>query len=286
MNDNIIVIYHGNCADGFTAAWLVNQALSGPNGPIPTDWVIAHHGAVYGEEPPDVTGRTVYIVDFSYAPEVMVQICERAAQVVWIDHHKSAIEAMEGIKPDNMAKFVSTERSGAYLTHQWLWPQSSPIDLVKLVDDRDRWVFKDPRSKPFHASLFSRPYKIGEWNKIACSCDEMVVEGEAILRKHWKGIRELLDVMTVMRDVAGFEVPTANLPYTSASDACDELLARHPEAPFAACWFLRKDGKRVFSLRSRNGSDVDVSTIAKTFGGGGHKHAAGFAVVEWPGRTS
>jgi nanoRNase/pAp phosphatase (c-di-AMP/oligoRNAs hydrolase) len=34
---------------------------------------------------------------------------------------------------------------------------------------------------------------------------------------------------------------------------------------------------RVFSLRSRE-SGIDVSEIAVRFGGGGHKHAAGFKV--------
>lgn len=283
MNDNVIVIYHGNCADGFTAAWLVNMFHCKRG--VPDDWVIAHHGAVYNEDPPDVLGRVVYIVDFSYSPAAMLRICEQAEQVVWIDHHASAIDDMRGTFHPKLKKVTSTERSGAYLTSEYLWPNCEPSELVRLVDDRDRWVFKYPETKAFHAGLFSRPYKIGEWNKVSHSCLSVALEGEAILRKHWKDIRELLDVMTVVRDVAGTAVPTANLPYTSASDACQELLDRHPEAPFAVCWFKRKDGKMVFSLRSRNGSDVDVSAVAKTFGGGGHKHAAGFAVVEWPGRT-
>lgn len=49
------VIYHGNCADGFTAAWLANiffhQQVTG-DCTMPEDWVVDHHGAVYGEAPP------------------------------------------------------------------------------------------------------------------------------------------------------------------------------------------------------------------------------------------
>ena len=281
MNDNIIVIYHGNCADGFTAAWLVNLFHSKRG--VPDDWVIAHHAATYNEDPPDVLGRTVYIVDFSYHPAAMRHICEQAEAVIWIDHHASAIDAMTGFTHPKLRQHTSIERSGAYLTSTYLWPHCDPQDLVRLVDDRDRWVFQYPETKAFHAGLFSRPYKIGEWNKVAHDCAAIAAEGEGILRKHWKDIRELLDVMTEHRNIAGTTVPVANLAYTSASDACHELLERNPDAPFAACWFKRKDGKMVFSLRSRNGSDVDVSRIAKTFGGGGHKHAAGFAVVEWPG---
>lgn len=286
MNDNILVIYHGNCADGFTAAWLVNRYHCRDGAVIePQDWVIADHGAVYGEKPPPILGRFVYIVDFSYHPADMLDICDAAEHVVWIDHHASAIEAMEGITHSRLTKITSTERSGAYLTAEHLWPNKTPEKIVRLVDDRDRWVFNYPETKAFHAGLFSRPYKIGEWNRMAHDCGAVAQEGEAILRKHWKDIRELLDTAMETRDVAGTAVPTANLPYTSASDACHEMLERVPAAPFAACWFKRKDGKLVFSLRSRTGSDVDVSKVAKKFGGGGHKHAAGFAVVEWPGRA-
>ena len=45
--------------------------------------------------------------------------------------------------------------------------------------------------------------------------------------------------------------------------------------PFGACWFVRQDGKRQWSLRSRDGG-INVAEIAKLHGGGGHPQAAGF----------
>jgi nanoRNase/pAp phosphatase (c-di-AMP/oligoRNAs hydrolase) len=53
-----------------------------------------------------------------------------------------------------------------------------------------------------------------------------------------------------------------------------ELLKRHPDAPFAAIYFDRGDGKRQWSLRSRE--DFDVSRVARRFANGGHRQAAGF----------
>lgn len=288
-----LVIYHGNCADGFTAAWLANiffaqiaeceqeeQPRSPYSGPFmrPTEWYVEAHAGVYGKEPPDVTDRLVYILDFSYTPEVMLAIADRAKLVVWIDHHDSAIKAMQDVQHTSLRKQVSNERSGAYLTAEYFWPGREPMDMVKLVDDRDRWVFADKRSRPFAAGLFSRPYKIGEWNYLAQHVDQTVLEGEAIDRNNLKAINELLDVQLRFEDIDGVSVPTANMSYMSSSDGGAEMLRRHPEVPFAATWYLRKDGKKVYSLRSRNGEDVDVGAIAKKFGGGGHKHAAGFAV--------
>lgn len=274
-----LIIYHGKCADGFTAAWLANIYFHDKTGMTrPTGWVVDHHAAVYGKPPPDTVGRGVYILDFSYDVDTMIGIAAFSSSTVWIDHHISAIDAMRSVWNPRMRRKVSTERSGAYLTSLYFWPDKDPLEIVKMVDDRDRWVFAREGNRAFHASLFSRPYKIGEWNKASESIPSMIIEGEAIERKHLKDIEELLEVMERWMVIQGHRVPSANLSYMSASDACDLLLKKYPEAPFAATWFIRKDGMQVFSLRSRSGSDVDVSEVAKNFGGGGHKHSAGFAI--------
>ena len=51
----------------------------------------------------------------------------------------------------------------------------------------------------------------------------------------------------------------------------------------ALLWFERGDGITQFSLRG-DGS-VDVSAIAKSFGGGGHHNAAGFQLSLEEGRN-
>ena len=70
-----ICIYHANCADGFTAAWAVRQALGSGVEFVP---------AGYGDEPPDVDDADVVIVDFSYPRAVL----ERMAK--WARHPPSA----------------------------------------------------------------------------------------------------------------------------------------------------------------------------------------------------
>lgn len=60
-------------------------------------------------------------------------------------------------------------------------------------------------------------------------------------------------------------------------DGFVELLNNMPQAKFAL--LLRQDGDEVKgSLRSEPHKKVDVSKIAKSFGGGGHKLAAGFKI--------
>ena len=66
------------------------------------------------------------------------------------------------------------------------------------------------------------------------------------------------------------------VPCINTTFAISELVDALAEGkPFAAGWFQRDDGRFVYSLRSRKGG-IDVSEIARQYGGGGHRNAAGF----------
>jgi len=59
------VLYHANCPDGFCAAWAAYTVFGDDAEYLPVQ---------YGQDPPDVAGNRVYIVDFSYKREVMRRI--------------------------------------------------------------------------------------------------------------------------------------------------------------------------------------------------------------------
>lgn len=66
------------------------------------------------------------------------------------------------------------------------------------------------------------------------------------------------------------------MPYVNKKNATFiyELLKRNPEAQFTVCWY-ESYGGRTYSLRSED-SRADASEVAKRYGGGGHRNAAGF----------
>ena len=125
------------------------------------------------------------------------------------------------------------------------------------------------------STLFSLSYEFEKWSEFSArlhtlpGLEKIVSEGSAILRKQAKDIEELLKNKFKMV-FAGSEVWACNLPYTFSSDA-GNILAQGEK--FGLTFYL--DGEYiVWSLRSdENGQDV--SEIAKMYGGGGHKHAAG-----------
>ena len=275
-----LVIYHGNCADGFSAAWCFWRKYS-----TGADYV----AGVYQQNPPDVTGRDVYLVDFSYKRTVVEQMLKTANSVCLIDHHKTAIEDLQPLFADWEADalaygtdrraiwFCDLNRSGATLAWDYLFPDEDRPLLLGHVEDRDLWRFKLAGTREIQAFVFSHEYSFELWDKLM-NADQvellkMTAAGAAIERKHHKDIAELVKVCQRRMVIGAYDVPVASLPYTLVSDAA-HLMAQGE--PFAACYWDTAEG-RVFGLRAAD-EGVDVSDVAKLYGGGGHEKAAGFKV--------
>lgn len=281
---NPLCIYHGNCADGFGAAWSVRYALGDD---------VDFYPGVYQDPPPDVAGRDVIMVDFSYKRPVTEEIIEQASSLLILDHHKSASEDLAGLpgaRPgyrshveylgapgcSSVGVLFDMERSGAGLAWDYFVGGARP-PLIDHIEDRDLWRFKLDGTREIQAVVFSYPYDFDVWDDLVARSladddrGRMIEEGAAIERKHHKDVAELVETFKRRMAIGGYEVWAANLPYTLTSDA-GNLMAQGE--PFAACYWDTPDG-RVFSLRS-TADGADVSEVAKRYGGGGHRNASGF----------
>lgn len=281
-----LVIYHAGCADGFCAAWLLHK-------PFPD---ATFHPAHYGQNPPDVAGYdVVYIVDFSYPRDVMKTILAAVPRVVVLDHHKTVEKELAGLQeefPNHLIRF-DMNKSGGRLTYDYLKGlygdvvNNVTVDLelceliVNYTEDRDLWRWKLPDSQAINAALRSYPMTFESWDSFLFrDGDSFVDEGQAILRVQQQivdnHVRYAAEVM-----IGGYQVLAVNAT-VHQSEIAQELAK---DRPFGACYFdIEKENKRIWSLRSRD-DGVDVSVIAKGYGGGGHKHAAGFQQkVQWEKR--
>jgi len=295
----VLCIYHGNCQDGFGAAWAVRYALG--------DGVEFHPGT-YQDAPPDVMGREVIIVDFSYKRPVLEQMAQTAQSITVLDHHKSAQEDLapftvelcgsarfmwrdiDGIhrdlqelgRPSIVAHF-DMGRSGAGMTWDCFVPDQPRLPLINHIEDRDLWRFKLPRTRAIAAALFSYPYHFETWDGLMQPnrLDLLNAEGAAIERKHHQDIDNVLPVVQRQMVIGGDVMPVACLPLTMTSDAGHKM-AVESGTGIAACYWDTPEG-RVFSLRSTD-DGPDCQAIAVKYGGGGHAHAAGFRMPRgWEG---
>lgn len=287
MSDIPMVIYHANCWDGFCAAWVARRAL----GDI--EAVAAH----YGQSPPKVDGRDVYVLDFSYSFETMAEMASASRCLVVLDHHQTARQALADLEAmfitHNMAGHAryGENVSGARMAWQWFAPTAGwDVDivpwLVAYTEDRDLWRHALPESEHINAALRSYPLDFVLWDEFHNSVGQREMfkrEGAAIRRAE----RQIVDAHVRNARLMPFNLmvggPTTwddlQVPVVNATTLFSEIAGALAEGhPFAACYFDRKDGKRQWSLRSTE-QGWDVGAIAKAYGGGGHKRAAGFEQI-------
>lgn len=289
-----MVIYHDHCADGFGAAWACWMKWRDAPKYVP---------ASYGQTPPDVAGKHVLIVDFSYKANVLDEMGKGAASIIILDHHKTAQSDLEqwrrmADKPERftmaaaasmnddlrrngyrpISALFDMERSGARLA--WDFCHENPVPtLIQLIEDRDLWRFQFDETKPFSLWLRSEPFNFDRFELLAQQLEdgrdsyEIMIEAKAMQRFFDAKVDEIAS-FAKRRGLAEHNPIVVNCPPMFASEVGHALLDKHPDAPFAAMWF-EAGNKRMWSLRSRD-DRIDVSAVAALFGGGGHRNAAGF----------
>lgn len=293
--DNAHVIYHGHCNDGFGAFWAFNQLAD--YGSFSQSSEEGHYG-----KPPallnnaDLSKYDLWILDFSYPWNTLVDLASKFNQVVVIDHHKTFIDSLQPIAnsidvdnykaPSNLTIIWDLERSGAGLTWDYLAQLFTPSGfkrpyLINYIEDRDIWKHKLPHTKEINAVIAATPKTIVDYNELqldlAQSSGHVVKTGEALLGQHQ---RICQDIVSQSQRCILYEGETKHVGLISnctghfASDV-GTLLAEK-SGSFGATWITESDGSVKFSLRSIG--DYDVSAIAKSYGGGGHKNAAGFVI--------
>lgn len=219
---------------------------------------------------------------------------------------------------------LNDNKSGAMIAWEYFHPGKEIPILIKHIDDYDRWQFKLEGTKEFNKALWSyAPWSFEQWEDIlgreqlgAYDEDNLktfYAEGAAILRAHEQNVMSMVTGSARRCCIVNPDMPrsehqsqppwvrsiggknhlgiyenesvtglAANCPPHLASDVGHQLAIK--SGTYGLLWYINKDGKCLCSLRS-NGN-YDVSTIAKSFGGGGHMNAAGFEIdiktlLEW-----
>lgn len=266
-NEKVLCIYHGGCDDGFGSAVIVKHAL-GPN--------VEFHAGAYGRPHPDVTDRAVLLVDFSYKRPVLEEMLKVCKVMTILDHHKTAQEDLKDIDSLKLGLVFDMNRSGAGITWDHFMGTDPRPRFVQYLEDRDLWKKQLPSGDEFTIALRSYPQDFDVWNKFMFSdveCDNLIREGVNIQRYYRLRVEELKAHAYPAR-LGDRSCWITNAPYFAASEVAGELCEKEG-AEFGASYFEVTPGRFQYSLRSRG--EFDVSKIAKKFGGGGHKNAAGIS---------
>ena len=267
-----LVIYHGNsCPDGFAAAlaaWLFYDGQA--------EFLGLDHGDIRSvTDLPDMTGRSVYILDFSFSTAIMRDIDTQAAKLVMLDHHKSAAEQLTGFACRCGVLHFDMHKSGSRLAWEFFQPDKPLPDLVRFIEDRDIWVWQYPESPGFLAALDMEPFDFAHWSAMAAfdagQLQRFMARGQAMDDKFTKLAADIAEGAqpVVFNGQSGLMV---NAPSVFHSVVGDMLSAR--SCTFALMWSAGKGGVIKAGLRSQR--NFDCIALARSMGGGGHAQACGF----------
>jgi oligoribonuclease NrnB/cAMP/cGMP phosphodiesterase (DHH superfamily) len=269
------VIYHSPCCDG-TGSGLAAWKYLSENFP---DREVIYKPMRIGAPPPnDVDGKNVLICDYSYKKNVLLDLIPRVNKLLVIDHHKSAEKEFEEI--DDVYKIFKMENSGAVLTWQYFYP-GEPIPLLfQYIQDRDIWTKALPNTDNFFAAISILPH---EFEVYAQYLDEEkildlinntgVKYGE--LNKYNADNASNYAVPKFCKIKGKYYIIGYVNTTVLKSDIGNMIFDKLPLIDFSVAYSINDNSDSTsFSLRSTN-KHVDVSVVASSFNGGGHREASG-----------
>ena len=261
----IVVIYHKDCPDGFGAVWSAWKKFGNK----------AEYFGVDPHELPkkEIKGKEIFVLDSSIFDRERNKLLKKNKDLTVIDHHFGNEKEVKS-SPNYV---FNLNHSAAVLSWRFFHPKKKMPKLLNLVEDFDLWRFKLPYTYEFSALFRYLDFDFYVWEKLINDFENQKKRGELIkLAKiltnyENKYIKKILKNAELVQ-FGKYKIYAINSTVLNLNSQIGaELLKIKP--PLSVIWHER-DGFRFISLRSND--SVDVSKIAKRFGGGGHKKAAGF----------
>jgi hypothetical protein len=265
-----IILYHGNCHDGFAGAYAAWKKFGDAATYIPVK-----HGKPFPEE---ILDAHVYLIDFCYPKEMMEEIVTKASSVVVLDHHAGIREVIESI-PEHI---FDNNHSGGVIAWNYFHPDTPLPYLFALIEKGDLHQQTTKEEESILSYAYTLPFDFLMWEMLVQNL-ESEEERTAICakgtyyREHFvyltKHIAETAEKVTF----EGHTCVLVSAPRIFATDLGDLLIEEG--VAFALITSARADGVRV-SMRAGNNQNVDLALLAQKYGGNGHRGAAAF-LIPW-----
>jgi len=223
-------------------------------------------------------GEEVWILDYSIPPNEMRELLKITNRVFWIDHHKTAIEKYKdaGIEVLGLRK---VDKAGCELTWEYCFKNSNYPDLVKYVGDRDVWRWQYGKTTKFFCcgllQYSDNVYLLSQMINLDPSVAlKLINNGKIVDLWLQKRNKAYLEAYGFIGEFEGHTAIVCNHALVGSEffDSCQEYKL--------LILFVFTGQRFAVSLYSRDG--LDVSELAKKYGGGGHHSAAGFQCRELP----
>lgn len=267
-----VVCIHHNDADGRASAAIVRRALG-------EDIIL--HEMNYGDPYPVETAidaEIVVVVDFSLPQEEMKRFADTGT-LIWIDHHISAIKEMDEIS-QNWPGLRDTREAACVLTWHYFFPGDSTPKGITLIGDRDAWHWVEEDTGPFDEGLYQEntdPRNDSLWvpllNDDPMIIQKLVERGRVLRKARLNNIQRQVDNYAYPVKFEGHRALAINARGNGDIGEYVQELGYD----LAYCYVDNLQNGRLMTFVGLYSSKIDVSEIARKFGGGGHRGASGLS---------
>jgi hypothetical protein len=209
-----------------------------------------------------------------------------AFDLVWIDHHISAILNWQNVELNDLDDTIpklkglrDTEFAACELTWKYFFPDQPIPEIVRLLGRYDCFGHKGTDEEQYVLE-FQYGSRMIMNDPLSCYY-QLIGKGLTIQAIHTKGeaiyhylCTEAQQIYSKRFDVI-FDTYKFAMVNQERFNPINFGIDYHKDgyAGFACCWYQK--GKWMYSLYNDDGK-IDCSDICKSRGGGGHKGAAGF----------
>lgn len=306
MSKKAWIIYHGSDLDGLSSAAIAYRYL------YEKQFEITSVPVDYGSEDNMDFGKVngaedlVIIVDFAFTGR-MLNLSQTIKNLIWIDHHKSAIDEAERHGYENMVglrsvDFAACELTWAYLRHlrrsETFIPQSNlkthliedaladMPTVIRHLGRYDIWDHEDPDTLIVNygcKSLDLRDVSINNinWGWIfnnSPGCLKAILDKGKVVASYEKQKCTALALgICYVKRWEGYTFLMANI-----AGVPSQFFEFHPKyRSVDGClnyYFDYKNKNWILSLKNEPDNPVSLLPIAQKLGGGGHPHACGCTI--------
>lgn len=279
ITKKIMVICHDDL-DGFTGAWAAWKKLKDKAEYIELGYDTKNYDFIF-----QLKDKEIYFVDYCLKIQEMLNLASKN-KVVLIDHHISSKETA-GLLPGSV---FDDKHSAAFLSWEYFHGGKKVPLIVQYVEDYDIWKFKLPYSKELTTVLNLYSFNFKVWDKLAkmfqdkTKRKELIKKGRAIVDYQKSLIGELADKGQEVF-FEGHGAIAVNSPILS-SEIGNHIYTKTGKVGIVWSYKGKKAPKIHVSLRGDG--KINLSELAKKYGGGGHKASAGFAIdgkINFPWQT-
>lgn len=281
----MICIHHNKDLDGFTSGAIVKRKF-------PDCKLI---GWDYGNPIPELPqSEDIVMIDISFPMAEMIRVRRRSKSLTWIDHHISAKKEF-----DQVLGQLTPEEHGINYVYElgiaaceigwkYYFPNEQMPEVVKLLGEYDTWR-KDDNSRWVNRIL---PFQY--YMRTVCTSPETFPTELFDLQPDFDGsLPEIERAIETGRSILKYQeqqdmLSAARCAFEAEFEGLRGLFINQGAFSSNTLEFVYNPDKHDImigfqfngrfwnvSLRSTK-PEIDVSVIAKSRGGGGHKAAAGF----------